>query len=63
MNYFLNTGRTLMPSAPEQAYQHRGAGNNVIYVDPVNDLVVVARWINTLPSMDGVIRQLLVGIK
>jgi CubicO group peptidase (beta-lactamase class C family) len=63
MNYFLNSGRRAMPSAPEVSFQHRGAGNNIIYVDPVNDLVVVARWINNVRSMDGVIRQLLVGIK
>ena len=63
MNYFLNTGRRAMPSAPEESFQHRGAGNNVIYVDPVNDLVVVARWINSVRSMDAVIRQLLAGIK
>ncbi len=61
MNYFLNTGRRAMPSAPEQSWQHRGAGNNIIYVDPVNDLVVVARWINSVRSLDGVIRQLLAG--
>jgi CubicO group peptidase (beta-lactamase class C family) len=60
MNYFLNTGRRAMPSAPEQSFQHRGAGNNIIYVDPVNDLVVVARWISSVRAMDGVIRQLLV---
>lgn len=63
MNYFLNTGRRSAPSAPEQSWQHRGNGQNIIYVDPVNDLVVVARWINTARSMDGVIEQLLVGIK
>jgi CubicO group peptidase (beta-lactamase class C family) len=63
MNYFLNTGRSSMPSAPEQAYQHRGNGNNIIYVDPVNDLVVVARWINSVRSMDAVVKQLLTGIK
>jgi len=32
-------------------------------VDPVNDLVVVVRWINSVRSMDGVIKQLLMGIK
>jgi CubicO group peptidase (beta-lactamase class C family) len=63
MNYFLNTGKRAMPSAPEQSYQHRGSGNNIIYVDPVNDLVVVVRWIDSVRSMDAVIRQLLVGIK
>ena len=61
MNYFLNTGKQAMPSAPEQSYQHRGSGNNIIYVDPVNDLVVVARWINSVRSMDAVVKQILEG--
>ena len=46
MNFFLNTGRESMPASPEAAYSHRGAGTNLIYVDPVHDLVVVARWID-----------------
>jgi CubicO group peptidase (beta-lactamase class C family) len=45
MNYFLNTGRSMYPSAPEEAWTHVGAGSNLVYVDPVHDLVVVARWI------------------
>ena len=63
MNYFLNTGRRSAPSAPEQSFQHRGNGQNIIYVDPVNDLVIVARWINTARSMDAVVKQVLVGIR
>jgi CubicO group peptidase (beta-lactamase class C family) len=59
MNFFLNTGRRALPSAPDQAFYHLGAGNNVIYVDPVNDLVVVARWIANLGALDGVIERLL----
>jgi len=46
MNYMLNTERTPLPDAPAAAFFHEGAGTNVIYVDPVNDLVVVARWID-----------------
>lgn len=61
MNYFLNTGRRALPSAPEQAFYHLGAGNNVIYVDPVNDLVIVTRWIANTRALDGVIRQVLAG--
>ena len=45
MNYFLNTDRKYLPAAPAEAYAHVGAGTNAIYVDPVNDLVVVVRWI------------------
>ena len=43
MNFFLNRER--FPDAPESAYAHLGAGVNMVYVDPVHNLVVVARWI------------------
>ncbi|MFD2036135.1 serine hydrolase domain-containing protein [Belliella marina] len=45
MNYFLNTDKKEIPSAPESAFFHLGAGTNMIYVDPENDLVIVTRWI------------------
>jgi CubicO group peptidase (beta-lactamase class C family) len=45
MNWFLNRDRTLLPSAPAEAITHFGMGTNMVYVDPVHDLVVVARWI------------------
>lgn len=63
MNYFLNTGRELYPSAPEEAWAHLGAGSNIVYVDPVHDLVVVARWIqgnafdNVVAGVIGAIRD------
>lgn len=63
MNYFLNTGRRALPSAPESAFYHLGAGNNVIYVDPVNDLVIVARWIRNTRALDDVIRMVLQGAR
>ena len=45
MNFFLNTGKKLYPSAPAGAFTHLGNGTNIIYVDEENDLVIVARWI------------------
>jgi len=45
MNWFLNTDRKFIASAPASAFAHMGNGTNMIYVDPENDLVVVARWI------------------
>jgi CubicO group peptidase (beta-lactamase class C family) len=45
MNWFLNTGRKRFPNAPEASFAHKGAGPNIIYVDPENDLVIVIRWI------------------
>ena len=46
MNFFLNTDRERFPAAPESAYAHLGSGVNMVYVDPVHDLVVVTRWID-----------------
>jgi hypothetical protein len=45
MNWFLNTDRKYLPSAPASAFVHVGNGTNIIYVDPSNNLVIVARWI------------------
>jgi CubicO group peptidase (beta-lactamase class C family) len=53
MNWFLNTpqpqvngqaGRQMYPLAPASAVAFRGNGENLIYVDWENDLVVVVRW-------------------
>jgi CubicO group peptidase (beta-lactamase class C family) len=43
--WWLNTGRTAHPFAPETSWSARGAGSNVIWLDPEHDLVVVVRWI------------------
>ena len=45
MNFFLNTDKKLYPSAPASAFVHVGNGTNIIYIDPENDIVIVARWI------------------
>jgi CubicO group peptidase (beta-lactamase class C family) len=59
MNYFLNTGRQTLPSASEQAFWHQGNGTNTIFVDPVNDLVIVARWYTNARALDAMIQQVL----
>lgn len=61
MNFFLNTERKLLPSAPATAYAHVGNGTNMIYVDPEHDLVVVIRWIED-DAIDGFIKRLLASI-
>ncbi len=61
MNWFLNTGRKRLPSAPESAFMHLGNGTNLIYVDPENDLVVVARWIDN-GALDGLVSRVLAAI-
>jgi CubicO group peptidase (beta-lactamase class C family) len=61
MNWFLNTDKKYLPSAPANAFVHIGNGTNMIYVDPTNDLVVVARWIEN-GAMDGFIQRVLESI-
>jgi CubicO group peptidase (beta-lactamase class C family) len=58
MNWFLNTGRKRLPSAPESAFIHLGNGTNMIYVDAEHDLVIVARWIDNA-SLDGLVSRVL----
>ncbi len=45
MNWFLNTDQKLYKNASASAFVHVGNGTNIIYIDPENDLVIVARWI------------------
>jgi CubicO group peptidase (beta-lactamase class C family) len=62
MNWFLNTGRKLLPSAPESSFFHLGAGTNAVYVDPESDLVVVVRWIER-DALDGFVSRVLGAIR
>lgn len=62
MNFYLNTDQKLIPGAPAEAFVHLGNGNNVVYVDPVNDLVVVLRWI-TQKGMIDTLSTILEGLR
>ena len=62
MNFFLNTDRALYPSAPAEAFAHLGNGTNLVYCDPVNDLVVVARWIDN-GQIDAFLGHVLAAVK
>jgi CubicO group peptidase (beta-lactamase class C family) len=62
MNWFLNTDRKLWPSAPASAFAHVGNGTNIVYVDPENDLVVVARWIDN-KAVDGLLQRVLASLQ
>lgn len=62
MNFFLNTDKKGLPSAPESAFWHLGAGNNFVYVDQENDLVIVARWIKR-EAMDGIVKRVLGAVE
>lgn len=69
MNWFLNVpqpgpagapGRRMYPSAPKSVVAFRGNGENLIYIDWENDLVVVVRWIGRNP--DGFFGRVLASI-
>lgn len=61
MNWFLNTDRKLIPSAPATAFCHLGNGTNAIYVDPEHDLVAVVRWIEN-DQLDGFVQRVLASL-
>lgn len=44
--WWLNRGRSRFSNASEGSVFALGAGSNVIWVDPENDMVVVARWMD-----------------
>jgi hypothetical protein len=59
MNWFVNPDRSYLAAAPPEAFVHVGAGNNFIYVDPVNDVVAVVRWMDTTASLNRFVEKLL----
>jgi CubicO group peptidase (beta-lactamase class C family) len=60
--WWLNTDRGHLPSAPASSYAARGAGSNVIWIDPEHDLVVVARWIDK-ESVNGFVELVLAAVE
>ena len=62
MNFFLNTQKKLLPSAPDTVFMHIGNGANLVYVDPEHDLVAVVRWIDN-KAADGFVQRLLAAVE
>lgn len=60
--WWLNTGRRQWPSVAENTYAALGAGNNVVWIDPEHDLVVVLRWIEG-SAVDGVLKQVVGAVR
>jgi CubicO group peptidase (beta-lactamase class C family) len=60
--WWLNTGRRQLPAAPESSYAARGAGSNVIWIDPEHDLVTVVRWIDK-PHMAGFAERVVASVR
>jgi hypothetical protein len=51
-----------MPFAPESSFAARGAGSNVIWIDPAHDLVVFVRWIDR-GHVEGFLRLVLESVE
>jgi CubicO group peptidase (beta-lactamase class C family) len=62
MNWYLNTKREALPHAPESAVRFVGNGNNIVYIDWENDLLVVVRWIRGGDALDNFIGQVIGSI-
>ena len=62
MNWFLNTDRQWMPSAPANAFGHVGNGTNLVFVAPDQELVVVVRWIEN-GAVDEFLGKVLAAIR
>ncbi|MBT5664648.1 MAG: serine hydrolase [Rhodospirillaceae bacterium] len=50
--WWLNTGREYMPNAPESSYFAIGAGKHMVWIEPENNIVAVARWIDAAKAND-----------
>ena len=56
--WWLNQGAARYPSAPASSVFARGAGSNIIWIDPEHDLVIVLRWIDKA-AMGGFVSRLM----
>jgi CubicO group peptidase (beta-lactamase class C family) len=62
-NWFLNTGRKPLPATPENSVTFRGNGQNIVYLDWDNDLVVVVRWIGTDAALNEFLGKVVASLK
>ena len=60
--WWLNGGGVQVPSAPESSFFAIGVGRNMIWVDPVLDLVAVVRWIDNAAT-DGFCARVMAAIR
>jgi len=61
--WWLNDGQSgMFPSAPKSAFYAMGVGTQIIYIDPENELVIVARWIEK-EKMPEFVNLVLASIK
>ncbi len=49
--WWLNTNHNPYTAAPASAFAAQGAGGNVVFIDPEDDLVIVTRWAADAPAV------------
>jgi CubicO group peptidase (beta-lactamase class C family) len=62
-NWYLNTNRKRLPTAPASAVTFNGNGQNIIYIDTENDLLIVVRWIDRDPALNEFVARVLAAIR
>ncbi len=60
--WWLNTGRQMYPGASETSYCASGAGGNLTWIDPDNDIVAVLRWTDPA-ARDGFMHLVMAAIR
>ena len=60
--WWLNTNRQLYPSAPASSFFFIGVGSNVVWINPEDNMVVVARWIEK-ESVDGFLAKVMAALR
>jgi hypothetical protein len=58
----LNTERRLYPNAPASSFFALGAGQNIVWIDPEHELVMVVRWLQA-EALNGVIGLVMESIQ
>lgn len=59
--WWLNADGGLWPSVSHRSFAARGGGDNLVWVDPDNDLVVVVRWIQR-GTQDGLLARVVAAL-
>jgi CubicO group peptidase (beta-lactamase class C family) len=52
----------VFPRAPQGSFFALGSGGNMIWIDPVRDLVVVTRWLD-IPKLDEFVRKVVDAVR
>ena len=61
--WWLNTKQKQWPSGPATSFAAIGNGGNILWIDPVHDLVLVWHWHEPGAAVDGMIQRIVAAVK